>query len=69
VSRYELPALTITVTPAPMGAMCGVGRDHPATEHYEYSDRGGPIDRCEKHGGEKMRDVLRANGHEVIDKL
>ena len=70
-SRRDLPALTITISAAPPGTVCGVGRKsspHPAVEHYEYSDRGGPVDRCAEHGGQKMREILRAKGHTVVDE-
>ena len=65
----RLPPLTITVTSAEKGAVCGVGHDHAADEHYQYSDRSGPVDRCEKHGGKKMREILQANGHTVVSRL
>lgn len=66
-----LPVFTVTVTAAARGAVCRVGEagPHPASEHYAYSRGGGDIDRCEAHGGQRMRDQLRARGHTVIDRL
>lgn len=65
-----LPALTITITPAPSGSICGIGRKynpHPATEQYDYSDHGASIYRCAEHGGEPMRKSLRGKGHKIVD--
>lgn len=68
-SLRGLPKLTITITAAPPGAVCRNGPEHPATEHYEFSDHGAAIDRCAAHGGDKMRKALRAKGHRIVDRV
>ena len=71
-SRRGLPTLTITITTAPPGTVCGIGRrdnPHPADEHYEYSDHGAAINRCIEHGGERMRKSLRGKGHRIRDRI
>lgn len=68
----RLPTLTITITPAPRGSVCGIGRrsaPHAAAEQYDYSDHGASIYRCAEHGGEPMRKSLRGKGHKVVDNV
>lgn len=71
LGRYELPALTITISTIGPDrgdrVRCGVCRE-PAVEHYEYSDHGGALDRCREHGGAAMRKMLTDRGHTVLDE-
>lgn len=65
-SSRSLPKLTITWAHIPAAEQRKCGKcDGRATEIYFYSDHGGPIRRCDQHGGEDLRDSMRARGHSV----